>query len=376
MNTEYNPRSFADLPDLIKELFVGQENRVRFGIEPSEMQILPSGLQVFSVRNDRKSKKVFGDVENLIHEMCHFVEIEESRMHKPGFGFNFPTFETRFTESQNKKMRDREMRITALQCNVLEHIADRKNRMYLHIEAEILLIVKTSTPRKDTDSSIYEEPDQEILDNIRKEISDMRSEKQFSFESFKEEWFRRIKIVDEIEKSQILEKTQKGSRFAKLVEPYGSNETSSDVIYVAATTKYDTRAIGAVLVRNGTIIERQTLMILTDFSEEHDIQQFADHHAILLGMHIAMKHQNSNTLIQTNSAFAVREIIDGSMSEHASINALRHETRNLLKAKAWLTINARESADTNPALATAEDLMDGFGTESREYNPNRPLKAE
>lgn len=64
-------------------------------------------------------------ISNLVHEMCHFVEIDERRMNVFGWGLDVPEIYIaghRCLEPQTCQATKRELRVMAFQANVLEYI--------------------------------------------------------------------------------------------------------------------------------------------------------------------------------------------------------------------------------------------------------------
>lgn len=65
------------------------------------------------------------DVSHLIHEMCHFVEIDDVRMREPGWGLKVPrvwVFDRYCIEPTTIQMTERELRVMAYQFNVMQFL--------------------------------------------------------------------------------------------------------------------------------------------------------------------------------------------------------------------------------------------------------------
>ena len=65
------------------------------------------------------------EISNLVHEMCHFVEIDDVRMKMRGWGLRVPeiwVFDRMCVEPRTMQMTERELRVAAYQANVLKYL--------------------------------------------------------------------------------------------------------------------------------------------------------------------------------------------------------------------------------------------------------------
>lgn len=146
-------------------------------------------------------------VTNLVHEMGHFVEIEDYRMLRFGWGFKVPEIEVcgqLCVEPRTHQMTDREIRVFAFQKNILD---------YLGIEETVEELVRSMTfmpdfmliplengrpaytetgPATDLD---YNEVCKSRLRWIARQVEEKRKTEAFSARRFVSEWARKGEVI-------------------------------------------------------------------------------------------------------------------------------------------------------------------------------------
>lgn len=126
---------------------------------------------------------------NTIHEMAHFVEIDQRRCGMYGWGLKVPEkfiYNRLVPVPMTHKIADREMRVLAYQFNILEALGLLSPElMKLHIEA-----VVNFTPDW---ANIPASSDQGRIRWARNQIKKYR--KTLTFEKFEVEWWRRSEVL-------------------------------------------------------------------------------------------------------------------------------------------------------------------------------------
>ena len=183
---------YEQMPQILKRAFAGRKNRVSF--KKSGMAI-EDGFQVFGVNGPgRGSKNTFGMGE-LIHDMCHFVEIDERRMHLPDFGL--VAHIVPFVQPKKRKFIERELRVLATEYNILASCGVEAQDIATHVERQIELLDFIWRNAKYVDS-----PENVDLKTwMFERVQSMRNDADKSTTYFIAEWLRRIAIVDELERA-------------------------------------------------------------------------------------------------------------------------------------------------------------------------------
>lgn len=196
MKSDKTPKStrvtdYKHMPQILKRAFAGRENRVSF--KESGMRI-KDGFQVFGVGGPgAMSAKTFG-LGELVHDMCHFVEIDERRMHLPDFGL--ATYLGPTIKPKTRGFVERELRVLATEYNIFASCGVETQDIKEHIEREIGLVDTIWRMTKYVDS-----PEGVDLKTwMFERLQSMRNDADKSTTYFMAEWLRRIAIVDELER--------------------------------------------------------------------------------------------------------------------------------------------------------------------------------
>ncbi len=143
-------------------------------------------------------------LSNLVHEMSHFVEIDEERMDKPAWGLTRPEIwvvDRYCCEPRTTQMTMRELRVLAFQANVLEYLGSPVSITKLvsptTFMADFYLLPKEdgSTAWGDArDKSLgYQETQKSQLRWCANKVTELR--KTHTLELFLSEWKRRNEIL-------------------------------------------------------------------------------------------------------------------------------------------------------------------------------------
>ena len=145
------------------------------------------------------------NITNLIHEMAHFVEIDEDRMNQDGWGLRTPTvfiYNRYCIEPKTIQMTEREIRVMAYQANIFEafefpHTAiDEFASAMRHMPDFCYVPLEDGSSAYGDDRTHnleYQDITKSQIKWIRNQVEKNRS--IFSFEKFESEWFRRNKIL-------------------------------------------------------------------------------------------------------------------------------------------------------------------------------------
>lgn len=174
---------------IVDEFFVGSEITYRPGLEGQRVE------EGHVVIGDKAGPG--RDLGNLCHEMSHFVEIDDRRMGRPGWGLRVPevwVFDRMCCEPTTMQMTAREMRVIAFQANLME---------YLGIQGQLegavqsmrfmpdFYMVPEEEPRTDVKS--YRDYDATRLRWISKRVEELR--KVHTLDVFLSEWSRKNKVL-------------------------------------------------------------------------------------------------------------------------------------------------------------------------------------
>lgn len=128
------------------------------------------------------------DLPSLVHEMCHLVEIDDSRVTTWGWGLRVRTVVIcgrECYEPTTKEPVERECRVLAFQMNVQSHV--RMNHSIAdHVSAMRYVPGYCFVPGK-TD---------EARDGwCCNEIERLRFKPEFSYDAFEREWWRKVEVI-------------------------------------------------------------------------------------------------------------------------------------------------------------------------------------
>jgi len=138
---------------------------------------------------------------DLAHEMGHFVEIDDTRMLKRGWGLVYPQVEVAgqlCDEPKTMKMTERELRVLAYQANLLEASGARVDTFRL-VKPMVFVPDFFFVPLEDgrdaylAEDVPYEKRETSRLRWLRKRVDVLRAE--YTFERFRHEWNRRVLIL-------------------------------------------------------------------------------------------------------------------------------------------------------------------------------------
>ena len=371
--TNFNPKNRSELPDVLDRLFAGRLNRIRFDLKTKEMTILPSGRQIFPISTGGNSRPL-GSIEHLVHEMSHFVEIDEKRMHKLHFGLtpgNPPS--TGDSEKRWEKIRERELRILALQCNVLERLDPSTEILENHIVAEVRALSQMIPHARRAYGSAYIYGEEgTLISCIRKSLESMRQTIEFSFENFEHEWFRRMDIVDKIEREEIPKILARNAQFLNLTNSFQSTwdgPKQGYVVFTAATTNHTHGLMGAaaVIVKDGKIIDHQSKNL------GNIAQSVAEYHGFLLGLHLVRKNSVDSGSITTGSHTVISQIGNGTPCRHESLVPLRNLVKEVMASMPRIEIDWNDGIGYKLARDAAMNAVDDIAVNSDEYDPSTPF---
>ena len=379
MKTSYNPTSFDKLPKLIKAFFAGREHRLRFDLDDlSEAMILPNGHQVFPVRTPQLQKK-FGSLEMLIHEMAHFIEIDEPRMHQSNFGLgSFLTMGK--AESLWDAMRHREIRVLAIVMSILERLDPLPSDLEIFLESEMHSVTYMSRGMR---GEVHWETQRrnEFISDVEQEFKEMRARQDFTFDSIEREWFRRMKIVDEIETRENLHIVMERQRLPRILQDLESVVTVEDprgVIYVgiASVERSERFAAAAVLVRDGKVVEQMAGKIRAKQPE------LVNYHAFFMALHLANKHGIDGAIIHTESVLVARQVRHNLLSKDKDLGPLQYamlkeEGQKFIDSSVSVQIRIMPKHEIGPGHALAWDTLDELTKPNAIHdagNPSQPMK--
>jgi hypothetical protein len=143
---------------------------------------------------------------NILHEMSHFVEIDEDRMGNNGWGLKVPSkwvYDRMCVEPTTLQITQREIRVMAYQSHLVEYVGADSNEFYYSVAALRFLPDYYMVPLEDgtmpysengreTELSLSE-VEESRLNWIHARIQEQRS--IFTLDRFMEEWKRRNKIL-------------------------------------------------------------------------------------------------------------------------------------------------------------------------------------
>ncbi len=146
-------------------------------------------------------------LSNTVHELAHFVEIDDARQQTFGWGLHVPTVVVcgqTCTEPTTHKMVDRELRVMAYQVNLMQALGAPPMRVRRLVQALqympdfILVPLEDGRPaygegapsRKEIP---YEKVDPSRISWMVNRVQELRAE--FTFERFRAEWFRKIALL-------------------------------------------------------------------------------------------------------------------------------------------------------------------------------------
>lgn len=133
-------------------------------------------------------------VTNLIHEMCHFVEIDDKRMTRSGWGLRYGTrievLGRHYDEPATCQATMREIRVVAYQSNVYAHLG-----ITWHSDSELADLLCRFMPDAIFLPCARESRKKYILEQIREH------KKQYTCDRFVIEWNRKSKILQKRAKS-------------------------------------------------------------------------------------------------------------------------------------------------------------------------------
>lgn len=152
---------------------------------------------------------------NLAHEMAHFVEIDDARIVKSGWGLRVPKVTIcgiECVEPRTTQMTEREIRVIAYQANLLEYLGASETVddtiRSLHFMPDFMLIPLENGIHPFSEEGIalgvpYEEVDKSRTRWISNRVDAAR--KVCTMEKFLSEWFRKLSvlpdlIVDEVDR--------------------------------------------------------------------------------------------------------------------------------------------------------------------------------
>ena len=179
----------CEIPPCIADLFDGAVVQLNPGIEG---QRIHKGVMYLGTR----SGPVY-TVDALLHEMCHFTEIDEARMFSQGWGFyrgvwqNFATsYSPGYYEYFGVKDVEREERVLAWQANVAEHLDveydfESNTSSLQHLPGFSNMTTCLGAPRGKTGK----------INFIRERVMRLRKDPRFTATKFIEEWHRRNEIL-------------------------------------------------------------------------------------------------------------------------------------------------------------------------------------
>lgn len=133
------------------------------------------------------------DISNVLHEICHFVEIDEARMKDSGWGLRYPTqeiFGQTFHEFSKPYHIERERRVWAYQLNLNEKYGIRENAYKLASGAVFLDGFNYLIPEH------RGKTDKQAIKIFAKSIEKLAEEPKYSFDSFLKEFDRRKGLLN------------------------------------------------------------------------------------------------------------------------------------------------------------------------------------
>ena len=163
-------------------------------IQPLQIEIDLEGQKI----TDENNEIVIGcragpdqSLENVLHEFGHFIEIDDKRMNKPGWGLKYGKWVNSpcpnrycsgWYELTTDKHIQREIRVWAFQANLLKHFKLTIDFLDLAGAAPYL-----------PDFYLYKngKTDEERIINVAKQIEEMASTVEYSFEKIISEMNRK-----------------------------------------------------------------------------------------------------------------------------------------------------------------------------------------
>lgn len=143
-------------------------------------------------------------LSNLVHELGHFVEIDDARQQVNGWGFKVPLIVVcgqTCVEPITLKMIERELRVMAYQVNLMEYLGAPMRVLNLvralqYMPDFILVPLEDGRPAYSEDGTRevpYSEVDPSRIRWMANRVQELR--KDFTFERFRSEWFRKIALL-------------------------------------------------------------------------------------------------------------------------------------------------------------------------------------
>lgn len=109
----------------IEQEFFNGNRCIRVDWEIEGQKITEDGSIIIGERAGPSSYRSSYQISNLIHEMSHFVEIDDARMKQYGWGLIYPevwVIDRMCMEPRTMQITERELRVVAFQANVLKYI--------------------------------------------------------------------------------------------------------------------------------------------------------------------------------------------------------------------------------------------------------------
>jgi hypothetical protein len=188
--------SICDIPECIQELYKDSVVRLNPNIEGQRIE---KNVMYLGTRSGPSS-----NIDALLHEMCHFTEIDEPRMFTEGWGFYYgkwfehiTRYSPGFYEYFGTKDIEREERVVAWQANAAEYLGI-KHDLKGYINSFQFLPGFSNLSSQSFKGKVGGEryTKEKRINFIRKRITALRKEEpRFSGENFINEWYRRNNIL-------------------------------------------------------------------------------------------------------------------------------------------------------------------------------------
>lgn len=140
-------------------------------------------------------------ITNLVHEMSHFVEIDDARMCAFGWGLKRPQVVICgqvCNDPKTMQMTERELRVIAYQANVLEFIGKPLNILYnvgalVYVPDFFFVPLEDGRNPWEAEDVAYKDKEPSKIRWCRNRVQTLRAE--FTLERFFSEWDRKVTIL-------------------------------------------------------------------------------------------------------------------------------------------------------------------------------------
>jgi hypothetical protein len=181
----------------LKAEFLSKTKAVRYVPGLQAQRIGPDGTILIGNRVGSLTRDT-----DLVHEMCHLVEIDDARMRLHGWGLHYPTVVVAgqvCQEPTTMKMVARELRVIAYQANILAYIGATVSVRHLVSSMKFMpdffyVPLEDGRNKWEAKDIAYRDKDASQLRWCKNRVETLRAE--FTTDRFLSEWNRKIALLE------------------------------------------------------------------------------------------------------------------------------------------------------------------------------------